>query len=245
MRIKKKGWLIGGALAVVILGTGAYTWSNDYLGNNVDIEGVIPADASPAPSSSGSSAESASGSSAASGAAVAGEQLNGNWTISDGSKLYLSVTTSRETVNFEDEAVSGSWTLNVDDASQTTAEGKMIMDSLGSGNSMRDGHVKGTEYLNVSEFPEATFQATSFEGIPAEWTEGVASDIKITGTLTVKDIAKEVTFDAKTMYRAGQVLLSAATVVTFADFGMENPHSVVLDTQNDLTVQLELVLEKA
>jgi len=246
---KTKGWLIGGALAVVVLGTGAYTWSNDYLGNNIDIEGVIPADAGAAsPSSSaGSSAEpgASASSSAASGATVTGEQLNGNWTISEGSKLYLSVTTSRETVNFVDEAVSGSWALNVDDASQTSAEGKIDMASLDSGNGQRDGHVKGEEYLNVSEFPEATFQATSFEGLPAEWTEGAASDFKMTGTLTVRGVEKEVTFDAKTMYRDGQVLLSGTAIVTFADFGMENPHSVVLDTENDLSVQLELVLDKA
>jgi hypothetical protein len=47
------------------------------------------------------------------------------------------------------------------------------------------------------------------------------------------------------MYRNGQLLLSGTTKVTFADFGMTNPHTVVLETENELGVRLELILNKA
>ncbi len=47
------------------------------------------------------------------------------------------------------------------------------------------------------------------------------------------------------MYQNRQILPSGTTVVTFADFGMENSHSVAIETENDLIVQLELVLDKA
>ncbi|MNC71112.1 YceI-like domain protein [compost metagenome] len=66
----------------------------------------------------------------------------------------------------------------------------------------------------------------------------------MTGTLTVKGIEKEVTFDSQAVYSGGQLMLSGTTTVTFADFGMKNPHSIVLDTENDLEVRLELVLSK-
>jgi hypothetical protein len=39
-------------------------------------------------------------------------------------------------------------------------------------------------------------------------------------------------------------MLSGTTMVTFEDFGMANPHSIVLDTENNLEVRLELVLSK-
>lgn len=69
--------------------------------------------------------------------------------------------------------------------------------------------------------------------------------VSIDGTLTIKGIEKDVQFESEAMYQNGQILLSGTTVVTFADFGMENSHSVAIETENDLIVQLELVLDKA
>ncbi|MMZ68535.1 YceI-like domain protein [compost metagenome] len=64
------------------------------------------------------------------------------------------------------------------------------------------------------------------------------------GTLTVKGVDKDVIFEAQALYQDNQVRLSGVTTVTFADFGMQNPHSVVLETENDISVRLELVLER-
>ncbi|WP_416295318.1 YceI family protein [Paenibacillus illinoisensis] len=237
MNKKTKTWVISGVAAIAILGGGGYYFANSYMGNNVDIEQVLPA------STAASTTEAGTGTTVANEAAGA-EQLNGDWTISEGSKVYFSVTTSQETVNFVDEQVSGTWAINVDDASQMEAEGQIEMSGIDSGNSQRDGHVKEADFFDVSTHPQATFTATSFEGLPAEWTAGQTVDFKMNGTLTVKGVEKEVTFDAKAAYENGQVLLSATTTVTFEDFGMENPHSVVLSTENDIQVQLELKLDK-
>ncbi|MBY0220538.1 YceI family protein [Paenibacillus illinoisensis] len=237
MNRKTKTWVISGVAAIAILGGGGYYFANSYMGNNVDIEQVLPA------STAASTTEAGTGTTVANEAAGA-EQLNGDWTISEGSKVYFSVTTSQETVNFVDEQVSGTWAINVDDASQMEAEGQIEMSGIDSGNGQRDGHVKEADFFDVSTHPQATFTATSFEGLPAEWTAGQTVDFKMNGTLTVKGVEKEVTFDAKAAYENGQVLLSATTTVTFEDFGMENPHSVVLSTENDIQVQLELKLDK-
>lgn len=239
MNKKTKTWMISGAAAIVILGGGGYYFANSYLGNNVEIEQVLPA------STAASTAEAGSDSgTSVSNVAAGAEQLNGDWSISEGSKVYFSVTTSRETVNFADEQVSGNLTLNVDDASQMKADGQIEMSDIDSGNSQRDGHVKEADYFDVSTYPQATFTATSFEGVPTEWPAGQTVDFKMNGTLTVKGMEKEVTFDVKAAYENDQVLLSATTMVTFEDFGMENPHSVVLSTENDIQVQLELKLSK-
>ncbi|PYY28699.1 YceI family protein [Paenibacillus illinoisensis] len=237
MNKKTKTWVISGVAAIAILGGGGYYVANSYMGNNVAIEQVLPA------STAASTTDAGTGTTVANEAASA-EQLNGDWTISEGSKVYFSVTTSQETVNFVDEQVSGTWAINVDDASQMKAEGQIEMSGIDSGNGQRDGHVKEADFFDVSTHPQATFTATSFEGIPAEWTAGQTVDFKMNGTLTVKGVDKEVTFDAKAAYENDQVLLSATTTVTFEDFGMENPHSVVLSTENDIHVQLELKLDK-
>ncbi|MGF9699243.1 MULTISPECIES: YceI family protein [Paenibacillus] len=237
MNKKTKTWVISGVAAIAILGGGGYYFANSYMGNNVDIEQVLPA------STAASTTDAGTGTAVVNEAASA-EQLNGDWTISEGSKVYFSVTTSQETVNFVDEQVSGTWTIHVDDASQMKADGQIEMSGIDSGNGQRDGHVKEADFFDVSTHPQATFKATSFEGVPTEWTAGQTADFKMSGTLTVKGVEKEVTFDAKAAYENDQVLLSATTMVTFEDFGMKNPHSVVLSTENDIQVQLELKLSK-
>lgn len=238
MNKKAKAWLITGVAAVALIGGGGYYLTNSYLGNNVEIEQVLPAS-----TATSTTAVDSTGAVVANETAGA-EQLNGDWSISEGSKVYFSVTTSQETVNFVDEQVTGNWTINVDDASQMKAEGQIEMDGIDSGNGQRDGHVKQADFFDIATYPQATFTATSFEGVPTEWPVGQTVDIKMNGTITVRGVEKEVTFDAKAAYENNEVLLSATSLVTFEDFGMENPHSVVLSTENDIQVQLELKLTK-
>ncbi|QSF45739.1 YceI family protein [Paenibacillus tianjinensis] len=238
--MKKKTW-VWAATGVVIVGAiTAFTLLNNSLGNNVEIESVIPAQEQ-GTNNSGTGVANAA---AATGAAVTSEQLNGAWNIADTSKVYWSVTTSKETVNFVDASVQGTWNVNLDDSASMTGKGSIEMSALDSGEGQRDEHVKSADFLNVEEFPQSTFTVSSFSELPAEWTEGTAVPVQMTGTLTVKGIEKEVTFDSQAVYSGGQLMLSGTTTVTFADFGMKNPHSIVLDTENDLEVRLELVLSK-
>ncbi|WP_334077021.1 YceI family protein [Paenibacillus sanfengchensis] len=232
MNKKTRNWMITGAAVVLLAGAGGYAFMDNYLGNRVEITEAIPA-----------SAAAANGGSAVQ-AIVNGEQLNGDWKIAEPSKVYFSVTTSRETVNFENAAVSGNWTIQLDQREKMKAEGIVEMSKVSSGNAQRDGHIQNEEFFNVPEHPQAKFVASSFEGLPAEWKEGTVYDFNMPGVLTVKGVDKEVTFKAQALYQDKQVRLSGVTTVTFADFGMKNPHSVVLETENDISVRLELVLER-
>lgn len=126
MNKKAKAWLITGVAAVAVIGGGGYYLTNSYLGNNVEIEQVLPAS-----TATSTTAVDSTGAVVANETATA-EQLNGDWSISEGSKVYFSVTTSQETVNFVDEQVTGNWTINVDDAAQMKAEGQIEMDGIDS-----------------------------------------------------------------------------------------------------------------
>lgn len=225
MKIKKMVISLG---ALVVLAGGGYFAYDYYAGNHVTIQEVIPADVQVQ----------------AGTAAVDPSELNGEWTIQPDSKVYFSVTTSKETVNFEGAAVNGSWTIDTGNLTKMSAQGVVDINALQSGNSQRDGHVKGEVYLDAAANPEATFTVNSFENFPQEWKEGAAAAFTMNGTLTVKGISKEVTFDAEALYSEGTFKMEGSTVVTFKDFGMENPHTVMLDTQNDVTVQLQLNLNK-
>ncbi|MEK4853508.1 YceI family protein [Paenibacillus sp. FSL H7-0756] len=238
--MKKKTIALAAAVVVIAGAVTAFLLLNKSLGNNVEIESVIPAQSQGTETQKAGTANAA----AATGAAVTAEQLNGTWTIADTSKVYWSVTTSKETVNFVDPSVKGTWNVNLEDASAMKGEGTVEMSALDSGNGQRDEHVKGTDFLSVTEFPQSTFEVKSFSELPKEWTEGTAVPVKLEGTLIVKGVQKDVTFDSQALYSGGQLMLSGTTMVTFEDFGMSNPHSIVLDTENNLEVRLELTLSK-
>lgn len=234
--MKKKGIIWTSVVAtVIVIGGGGYAVMNDYLGNNVEIESVMS-----------TSTQNNANTSAETGAAVSLDELNGAWSIASDSKVYWSVTTSKETVNFVNEAVSGTWTVDLNDASKMSGEGVLDMTALDSGNSQRDSHVKDREdLLAVAQYPQATFTATTIMPQATEFTEGISVPLTIEGTLTVKGVEKAVTFDSEAMYKDGQLLLSGTTQVTFGDFGITSPHTVVLETENDISIQLELILEQA
>ncbi|MNO05015.1 hypothetical protein D3C81_2262350 [compost metagenome] len=60
----------------------------------------------------------------------------------------------------------------------------------------------------------------------------------------MKGVDKDVVFQSQAVYNEGKLMLSGTTKVTFSDFGLTNPHNVVLETENEFTVQLELILAK-
>lgn len=218
--------------AVVVIGAGAGYWAYDYYaGNSVEVKSVI---STPSP---GAAATSPSSSAQAA-------QLDGTWSIQSNSEVYFSVTTSKETVNFAVKPVTGSWQLNTASLAENKAEAAVTMSGISSGNSQRDNHIKGNEYLSVEQFPQSTFVLKSVDALPNEWKPGETINLKLTGTLTVRGTSKEVTFDSKAQYDQGQLKLEGSTTVTFADFGMKNPHTVLLDTQNDVLVSLRLILAK-
>ncbi|SDX81094.1 YceI family protein [Paenibacillus sp. PDC88] len=230
MNKKKRNWIIAGAAAALIVGgTAAYGGINNFLGNNVEIESVMSGNTEP-------SGEAQT---------VSSEELTGAWALQDESKVYWSITTSQETVNFVNDAVTGAWSIDFTAPESMSAEGIMDMSALDSGNAQRDDHLQESDFFDVAAYPEATFTADTFTGLPEEWTEGEVVPVTIEGTMTVRGMEKDVTFFSEVSYQEGNLLLSGQTEVTFDDFGMENPHNVVVETENDVNVRLELVLSRS
>ena len=90
--------------------------------------------------------------------------------------------------------------------------------SFNSGDANRDGHVRSADFFDVETYPTLTFSTTSVSG-----DEG---DFELTGELTIRGIAKTVTFkgefngvavDPFGTTRAG---FEAKTVISRKDFGL-------------------------
>jgi polyisoprenoid-binding protein YceI len=76
-----------------------------------------------------------------------------------------------------------------DDFSDADVQSTIKVASLSTDNGMRDGHLKSDDFFNAEKFPEINFKSTSFEKLGD-------NKYKITGDLTIRDVTKNVTFDA-------------------------------------------------
>lgn len=64
--------------------------------------------------------------------------------------------------------------------------------SIDTGVADRDGHLRSGDFLNADEFPTLTFRSTRVEGA----AKGEGDRLEVTGELTIRGVAKEVTLDA-------------------------------------------------
>lgn len=109
--------------------------------------------------------------------------------------------------------------------------------SINSNHAERDKHLKGDDFLDVSDFANAKFVSTSV-------TEKANGKLAVSGVLTLHGVSKNIIIDAQTVgegkdpwggYRAG---FSGTTSIALADF------SIKRNLGPDAThVQLELNIE--
>jgi polyisoprenoid-binding protein YceI len=76
-----------------------------------------------------------------------------------------------------------------DDFSDATVQSTIKVASLSTDNDRRDAHLKSDDFFNAEKYPEINFKSTSFEKLSD-------TKYKITGDLTIRDVTKNVTFDA-------------------------------------------------
>ena len=85
------------------------------------------------------------------------------------------------------ESFDGSFSYDPADPSSSTVNATIEVSSLNTNHAERDKHLKSEEFFNVSEFPQITFQSTKFDGS--------AEGGKLTGTLSLRGVTKEVVLD--------------------------------------------------
>ena len=113
----------------------------------------------------------------------------------------IAITSSRE--DFTDASINAS--INVA--------------SVSTNNERRDGHLKTDDFFNAEKYPQIKFTSTSFEKVDGK-------NYKIHGMLTIRDVTKEVTFDAVyegSLHTAQGSLVAwkATTSINRFDYGLK------------------------
>ena len=85
---------------------------------------------------------------------------------------------------------TGSFTIDGDDISKSSAELTIQTGSILTGQADRDGHLKSPDFLDVESFPTLTFVSTQVAPVSQ-------SDWKVTGDLTIHGVTKSVVLDVE------------------------------------------------
>jgi len=140
-------------------------------------------------------------------------ELAGSWTL-DAARSEVRLKT-RHTWGLRPLAgvfreVRGSGTVTA--AGDVTGILAVAAGSIDTRNSKRDEHLRSADFFDVASHPDFTFTVDGIK--PAD------GGVLVTGTLTVRDLARPVSFDARASRAEGEVWLDAEVPVNRADFGM-------------------------
>src|SRR5262249_15874408 len=104
-------------------------------------------------------------------------------------------------------------------------------DSLVAANAKLPTDLKGSDFLNVKEFPKATFKSTKHTG-----ERGKDQDAMITGDLTLHGVTKSVTFPVHFAREKGEFVLTGSFKINRKDFKMTGGEGKVDELTINVTV---------
>lgn len=84
--------------------------------------------------------------------------------------------------------MEGTGFLDADDPSKSWAKLTIKVDSIDTGNADRDGHIRSSDFVDMENYPEITFESASVRQIDPE-------NYEVTGDLNVKGVTKPVTLE--------------------------------------------------
>lgn len=238
----KTRFLVAGAAvvaAVVLAGGGAYVYFFSGLRSSPNALGL----ATPTAEASSTASASAAGS------------LAGSWTVVTGSvagyrvkELFVGETSKHEAVARTSD-VSGKLTVMGDSSGyQVTAititaalTSLHSVDTVaGRDVSQRDGFV--SRQMNLSQFPNATFTASSVS--VAGGTSGPV-DVSLPGKLTIHGVTKDVTATAKAQVSGSKVEVAGSLSIVMTDYGITPPSVPFTTVDPQVTIEFDVFLTRS
>jgi polyisoprenoid-binding protein YceI len=155
----------------------------------------------------------------------------GTWNVASGSQAGYRVREQLANLPAESDAVgrtdkvTGSITLTTSGTTTTLTAGSLSVDttSITSDKSQRDGRLR-TDGLQTDTFPAATFKLTKPVEIPAAALTGTASNITLTGDLTLHGVTKSVDIPAQAQLVGGTIQVAGSISFPLSDYSIVAPN---------------------
>jgi polyisoprenoid-binding protein YceI len=246
--------LLAGAAALLVAIIGAYVAYDQVLSGD-SVAPLALRSSSPAAATEPSASADASadpGASAAPAASFDGD-VAGTWTVAADSVAGYRVRERLASLSAESDAVgrtsgvTGSVTIDSDGATTTLTGGTLTVDTttIKSDEDRRDNRLR-SEGLQTDSFPTATFEITGPVEIPAAAVAGTASDVALTGDLTLHGVTRSVTIPAQAQLVNGTVQVAGSITFPLADFDIVAPTvgGFILSIADEGTLEFQVNLTK-
>jgi polyisoprenoid-binding protein YceI len=225
--------IIAVAAVALAVGLGGFIVYDQVLRGESAAALTLPT-ASSSPSSSVTPAASTSAgatSAAAASAATAGGSVAGTWTVAADSVAGYRVREQLANLPAESDAVgrtsqvTGSITLESSGSSTTLTAGTLTVDttSITSDKSQRDNRLRN-EGLQTDQYPTATFTLTKAVEVPAAALAGTASNVTLTGDLTLHGVTKSVEIPAQAQLVNGTIQVAGSISFPLSDYSITAPN---------------------
>jgi len=117
------------------------------------------------------------------------------------------------------ESFEGKIHFNAENPAESWTEGTVDVNSINTKEEQRDGHLRSADFFDVENYPKMSFRSSRIEALGA-------SQYKVYGNLTIKDVTREVVFNvadeghAQDPWGNKRWGLSASTKINRKDFGL-------------------------
>jgi len=102
-----------------------------------------------------------------------------------------------ESVDGSANGISGSVSFDPENPAATTGKIVVAADTLTVPNPMQKEHLHGANWLDVTKYPEITFEAKSLANVK---TEGNVTSADVSGTFSLHGVSKDITVPVKLTY---------------------------------------------
>lgn len=138
----------------------------------------------------------------------------------------------------------GTIIVDRDNLEKSSVEATIDVGSVSTANTQRDNHLKSPDFFDAGKFASITFKSKS-------WTKTGDDSFDVTGSLTIKEVTKEVVLKVKLLgFGAGMkgAMLSgweATTTLHKADFGVKGPAMLSAALGDDVGVTIGIEADLA
>ena len=248
-------FLLAGAVALLVAVVGGYVAYDQVLSGDSVAPLALPSsspDAATDASDSAAATADPAGTSAA--PATGSDDVAGTWTVAADSLAGYRVRERLATLSAESDAVgrtsdvTGSITVESDGATTTLTGGTLTVDTttITSDEDRRDNRLR-SEGLQTDRYPTASFTITGPVEIPASALTGTASDVTLSGDLTLHGVTKSVEIPAQAQLTDGRIQVAGSLTFPLSDFDISPPNvgGFILSIADEGALEFLVSFEKA
>jgi polyisoprenoid-binding protein YceI len=224
------------AILVLAVAIGGFIAYDQVLRGDSAAALTLPTASAAATASSAPAASSAPGQSAAPATSTASTattdgSVAGTWSVATGSQAGYRVREQLASLSAESDAVgrtdqiTGTITIETSGSTTTLTAGSLSVDttSISSDKSMRDNRMRD-EGLQTDTYLTATFTLTKAVEVPAAALSGTASNVTLTGDLTLHGVTKSVDIPAQAQLVNGTIQVAGSLSFPLSDYSITAPN---------------------